>query len=29
MPRRLSDPNHWGYLAWQFCHFVDDKQGSV
>lgn len=23
MPRRLSDPRHWGYLAWQFCAFLD------
>jgi hypothetical protein len=29
MPRRLSDPNHWGHLAWQFCNYVDSKQGSA
>lgn len=23
MPRRLSDPNHWGHLAWKFCEFMD------
>jgi hypothetical protein len=23
MPRRLSDPSHWGHLAWQFCEFMD------
>jgi hypothetical protein len=23
MPRRLSDPTHWGHLAWQFCEFMD------
>lgn len=25
MPRRLSDPAHWGYLAWQFCQYMDVK----
>jgi hypothetical protein len=23
MPARISDPNHWGFLAWQFCAFMD------
>jgi hypothetical protein len=23
MPARISDPNHWGFLAWQFCDFMD------
>jgi hypothetical protein len=29
MPRRLSDPNHWGHLAWQFCNFVDSCRPKV
>jgi GTPase SAR1 family protein len=23
MPKRLSDPKHWGHLAWMFCQFMD------
>jgi hypothetical protein len=23
MPKRLSDPKHWGHLAWMFCSFMD------
>lgn len=23
MPNSLSDPTHWGHLAWLFCEFMD------
>jgi hypothetical protein len=25
IPRRLSDPAHWGHSAWQFCKFMDSR----
>jgi hypothetical protein len=24
MPNRLSDPNHWGHLVWQFSEYADN-----
>jgi hypothetical protein len=26
IPERLSNPKHWGHLAWKFCEFVDKMQ---
>jgi hypothetical protein len=23
MPKYLSDPSHWGHLAWLFCAFME------
>jgi hypothetical protein len=23
MPKELSDPEHWGHLAWKFCEFME------
>jgi small GTP-binding protein len=29
MPEMLSDPNHWGHLAWQLCEFIDSSSEWV
>jgi hypothetical protein len=25
-PEKLSNPEHWGHLAWKFCQFMDKMQ---
>jgi hypothetical protein len=26
LPERLSDPDHWGHLAWRFCQFMEARE---
>lgn len=23
MPKKLSDPNHWGHVVWKYCEFME------
>jgi hypothetical protein len=29
VPKRLSDPTHWGHLSWKFCEFMSRRESKT